>query len=148
MSVTLLATIAAQNQWNGSRLTREWYEWRTGVLQTGHNESFAATVEFSLISPTFVNLGPDARRVLEVIAFFPLGVDERKLEWVFPTVSDRQKIIDGLCILSLTYRASGFITMLAPRLPPPEEPQLVHSSSHRQGPRVRSPVRLAERTRS
>ena len=31
----------------------------------------------------------------------------------FP-VSDRQKIIDGLCVLSLTYRASGFITMLAP----------------------------------
>ena len=114
LSVTLLAMIAAQNQWNDSRLAREWYERRTGVLQTGHNESFATTVELSLVSPTFVNLGPDARCVLEVIAFFPLGVDERKLEWVFPTVSDRQKIIDGLCVLSLTYRASGFITMLAP----------------------------------
>jgi len=86
LSVTLLATIAAQNRWNGSRLAREWYERRTGVLQTGHNESFAATVELSLVSPTFINLGPDARRVLEVIAFFPLGVDERKLEWVFPSL--------------------------------------------------------------
>lgn len=112
--MTLLATTAAQNQWNGSRLAREWYERQTGVLQAGHNESFAATVELSLVSPTFVNLDPDARHVPEVIAFFPLGVDERKLEWVFPTVSDRQKIRDGLCVLSLTYRASGFITMLAP----------------------------------
>ena len=114
LSVTLLATIAAQNRWSGSRLARELYERRTGVLQTEHNESFAATLELSLVSPTFVNLGPNTRRVLEVIAFFPLGVDERKLEWVFPTVPDRQKIIDGLCVLSLTYRASGFITMLAP----------------------------------
>ena len=114
LSVTLLATIAAQNRWSGSRLAREWYEQRTGLLQTEHNESLAATVELSLVSPTFVNIGPDAHHVLEVIAFFPLGIDERKLEWVFPTVSDRQKIIDGLCVLSLTYRASGFITMLAP----------------------------------
>ena len=83
-------------------------------MQTEHNESFAATVELSLVSPAFVNLGPDARSILEVIAFFPLGVDERKLEWVFPVVPDRQKIIDGLCVLSLTYRTSGFVTMLAP----------------------------------
>lgn len=114
LSVTLLATVAAQNQWDASRLAKEWENRRTGVLQTEHEESLAATIELSLTSPMFTNLGPYARRVLEVIAFFPQGVDEGKLEWVFPTVPDAQKIVDGFNILSLTHKTGGFVTMLAP----------------------------------
>ena len=114
LSITLLATTASQNMWDPNRLAKEWGMHHTQVLQTDHNESLAATIELSLSSPMFCELGPNAHALLGVIAFFPQGVDENKLEWLFPTISNSQTIIDKLCSLSLTYRSSNFITMLAP----------------------------------
>ena len=114
LSITILATTASHNGWDYDRLANEWDTQRAQVLRTDYNKSLAATIELSLASPTFRSLGPDARDLLGVVAFFPQGVDEKKLDWLFPTLSNRKNTFDKLCLLSLTYRSNGFITMLAP----------------------------------
>ena len=141
LSITLLATTASHNAWDYDRLAKEWGAHRVGILRTDFNQSLAATIELSLASPTFRQLippskshkliasptfsklipspilrkvPPSARQLLEVVAFFPQGVDEKNLDWLFPTTPDRKNIFDKFRVLSLTHQTNGFVTMLAP----------------------------------
>ncbi|KAF9780480.1 hypothetical protein BJ322DRAFT_295454 [Thelephora terrestris] len=114
LSITLLATTASDNMWGFDRLAQEWSEQRTQVLRTDYDESLAATIDLSLASPSFYRLGPNARDLLGAVAFYPRGVDEKNLDWLFPTIPSRKIIFDKFCVLSLTYRSNGFVTMLAP----------------------------------
>jgi tetratricopeptide (TPR) repeat protein len=114
LSIILLATTASHNTWDYDRLAKEWDAERAQVLQTDCDESLAATIELSLSSPTFRKLDPNARDLLGVIAFFPQGIDEKNLDWLFPTIPNRKKLFDKFCVLSLTHRSNSFVTMLAP----------------------------------
>ena len=114
LSITLLATVARHNRWDANQLTTEWKIRRRSMLEIGINRSLAATIKLSLTSPIFQELGPGARELLEVIAFFPQGVDENSVDWLFATITDRNYVFDMFCTLSLTYRSNGFIAMLAP----------------------------------
>ena len=69
-------------RWSGTHTVQ-------GVLRADCNESLDATIELSLASPMFQKLGPDARDLLGVIAFFPQGVDENNVDRLFPNISNR-----------------------------------------------------------
>ena len=114
LSITLLATVAHQNQWDTERLAEDWERRRTSMLQTRHNPGLAAAIEVSLNSPMFRELGSEARELLGVVAFLPQGVHKNNLDQLFPTISNRKDIFDKFCILSLMRRNNGIFTMLAP----------------------------------
>ena len=114
LSITLLATVAQHNKWSADRVKIEWERQGTGMLHIQNSGSLANTIELSLASPTFRELGPDARLLLEVVAFLPQGLNEQNSHWLFTTISNVPDMLDIFCSISLAYRNAEFITMLAP----------------------------------
>jgi hypothetical protein len=82
LSITLFTTTAQHNERVTGRLTMELEKQQTGVLRIQHSGSLAATIGLSLVSPTFRELGPDARPLLEVIA--------RQIPRSLPGISNRR----------------------------------------------------------
>lgn len=125
LSITLLATTASHNLWSYDRVAKKWDTQRAKILRANYNQSLAATIELSLASPTFHGLDPIARELLGIVAFFPQGINEDNLDWLFPTIVDKEDIFDQFCVLSLASRGNGFITMLAPirEYLKPQDPQ-------------------------
>ena len=114
LSIALLAATVTQNTWDYDQLAKEWKASGEHLPWTEDNGCLAATIELSLASPAFQSLGPSARELLGVLAFFPQGIREEDLDGIFSTVSNRKDIIGKFCALSLAYRDNGFIKMLAP----------------------------------
>ena len=56
-------------------------------------------------------LGPDARKLLGIVAFFPQGMDGGNVDWLLPTTLGATTMFDRF---SLTYQSEGSITMLVP----------------------------------
>ena len=65
-------------------------------------------------SPTIKKLGTAARDALVAIAAFPRGVEECKLDSVFPGIVGVGEAVDVLRRFSLVYRRDGFVKMLSP----------------------------------
>ena len=114
LCMILLATTASHNACDYDQVAKGWDIQWTRVSRKYHNRNLAATLELLLASPAFRELGPDARELLGVVAFFPQGIDEKNLDWLLPTASNGANIFDKFCALSLTHRSDGLITMLAP----------------------------------
>ncbi|KAH7918329.1 hypothetical protein BV22DRAFT_1200013 [Leucogyrophana mollusca] len=116
LSINLLAHVAKENRWTPDELMRSWGQEKTHLLHIGEGKlrSLSATIELSLTSSSITKLGDDARRVMEVAAFLPQGINENALEDFFPDIANIRSVVDALCRLSLMYRKSGVYTMLSP----------------------------------
>ena len=74
LSVTLLASVAHQNEWDDDRLASEWELHKTGVLQMGSDKSLTGAIELSPAPSIFGELGSSVRAVLEVSAAFTSSI--------------------------------------------------------------------------
>ncbi|KZW04444.1 hypothetical protein EXIGLDRAFT_25922 [Exidia glandulosa HHB12029] len=120
LSITLLAQAAKQNQWSVSDIEDAWREQRTRILQTqsgpgaGKNQNLAVSIDLTLNSGALKAFRPSALYFLQLVAFFPKGLNRKKLKDLCPKLSDAQNIVAMLCKLSLTYTNGDYVTMLAP----------------------------------
>ncbi|KAH7917851.1 hypothetical protein BV22DRAFT_1135067 [Leucogyrophana mollusca] len=116
LSINLLAHVAKENQWTLEELMRSWDQQQTHLLHIGEGKlrSLSATIELSLTSSSITKLGNDARRVMEVAAFLPQGINENALGDFLPDIANVHSVVDALCRLSLMYRKPGAYTMLSP----------------------------------
>ncbi|KAG6877290.1 hypothetical protein C0993_008790 [Termitomyces sp. T159_Od127] len=116
LSINLLAQAAVQNEWSPQDLVTAWDCQCAALLEAGNGkvQSLAVTIETSLNSPSFVNLGEMIHHLLHIIAFLPQGISKTWLTSVIPEIVDIHTCADALCRQSLAYLNGDFITLLAP----------------------------------
>ena len=114
LSIHLIATAIREHGWDESALLKVWGDDQTGVLKTQYHQNLRDAMEPSFRSPAIQILGATAKDMLQAMAAFPCGVEECKLEIVFPGITGVGVAVDVLCKFSLLYRQDGFVKMLSP----------------------------------
>jgi hypothetical protein len=113
-SISLLAGAVLEKGWNESALLQAWRDNGTSLLKAPDGPGLASTIESLLLSPSIRNLGVTAREALEAISAFPGGVEERRMESMFPGIPGLAEMIPVLCRFSLVRSQDGFVRMLSP----------------------------------
>ncbi|KAJ8587949.1 hypothetical protein M405DRAFT_280511 [Rhizopogon salebrosus TDB-379] len=113
LSVNIIARRAAQHGWTGEELLSAWRTQQAALLENGgrKSQSLRATVELSLNAPSVTGLGNDARKLLEIIAFFPQGLTTVRAKALCPSAA---AIVDALCVHSMIHHEGNYFTMLKP----------------------------------
>ncbi|KAG2126889.1 P-loop containing nucleoside triphosphate hydrolase protein [Suillus bovinus] len=113
LSVNIIARQAAQHEWTGAELLSAWKKNPVALLENGEgtSHSLRATIELSLNAPSVIALGDDARKLLEIIAFFPQGLDANRVKALYPSATTDA---DALCVHSITHYEGNCFTMLTP----------------------------------
>ena len=112
LSVNLFADFARENEWDESVLLKVWDDDETSTLEKNYHQTLKGAVEPVFRSLAIQQLGTVARDALVEIAAFPRGVEECRLESVFPGIVGVGEAVDKLCRFSLIYRRDGFVKML------------------------------------
>ncbi|KAG2143887.1 P-loop containing nucleoside triphosphate hydrolase protein [Suillus cothurnatus] len=113
LSVNIIARQAAQHEWSGEELLSAWRTNKGALLESGEGKSrsLRATVELSLNALPVIALGDDARKLLEIIAFFPQGLNTMRVKVLCPSATADA---DALCAHSIIHCVGSHFTMLAP----------------------------------
>ena len=114
LSINLLATSVRENDWDEPMLLKLWDDDQTIAPKKNYHQSLKDAMEPLFRSPTIQYLGTTVRDALEAIAAFPCGIEECKLERVFPGIDGVGEVVDVLCKFSLVYRQEGSVKMLSP----------------------------------
>ena len=114
LSIELLASSVRDNNWDEPALLKAWREDQTSASKRHYYQRLKDAIEPILRSPTIQRLGTTARDVLEAIATFPSGVEERELQRIFHKVGAVTEVVDVLCKFSLIRQEDGTVKMLSP----------------------------------
>jgi len=114
LSINLLATSVRENDWDEQMLLKAWDDDQTIAVKKNYHQSLKDAMEPLFRSPTIRYLGTPVRDALEAIAAFPCGIEECKLQSVFPGIDGVGEVIDVLCKFSFIYRQDGSVKMLSP----------------------------------
>jgi len=114
LSINLLATAVRENNWDEPTLLEAWDDDQTSARKASYYQSLMDAMEPLFRSPTIRYLGTTVRDALEAIATFPCGVEECKLQSIFPGIDGVGEVVDVLCKFSLIYRQDGSVKMLSP----------------------------------